>query len=151
MMACLYCNLFMHIDDAFLSLYLSMYLYLSVCLYVYLSLSVYLSMYLYLSVYLSVYLYLSLSVCLCLSVCVSLSIFMSVCLCLSVCASLSIFMSVWVSFYIYQTVLNTYSRTSSWNVSIQVQIVCYHSQPGHNPPGFNSHTGTLLLFGVAKG
>ena len=109
MMACLYCNLFMHtyMTSFYLSVWLCIFLYLSICLCIFLYLSVCLFMF----------------------------------LCLSVC----------VSFSICQSVISIYSRTSSWNVSIQVQPVCYQSLQGHNPPSFNSHTGTLLLFGVAKG
>ena len=39
-------------------------------------------------------------------------------------------------------VVNNYSITSSGNVSIQAQPVRNQNQPGHNPPGSKSHTGT---------
>ena len=35
--------------------------------------------------------------------------------------------------------VNTYSITSSLNVSIQAQPVSYQSQPGHSPPGSKCH------------
>jgi len=101
-MACLYCNLFMHIDDVFLSVHLSVYLSLSVCL----------SVYLYLFVCLSVYLYLSL----CLSVYVYLSVYLYLSLCLSEYLSLSV--------SLYQTptpeqVLETYlSRSNPFAIKV---------------------------------
>ena len=39
-------------------------------------------------------------------------------------------------------VVNTYSITSSRNISIQAQYVHYQSQPVHNLPGSKCNTGT---------
>ena len=93
MMACLYCNLFMHIDDAF---------YLSICLCTFIYLSVCMCIFLYLSICLCIFIYLS--VCLFMFICLCIFIYLYVCLFMFICLCIFIYLYVCLSIFLYPSV-----------------------------------------------